>query len=463
MQGRRAGRAFVHDSSRSGAPRHGSVSRPPPRARKTSLLRRRSENRPAWSLGVDAELIPARVISGLIFSLPIVITFWIVYWIFMTLEQFLLNPLAVLINRIQAWMRDSPALQELDLPQWWYNIGSPFLAILLALAILYLLGLIFRSWVYRTLEWFLLHVPIVATIYRAVRNVVESLGTQLRGGGEFKRVVLVPFPSSRLAFARPGDQLAARRHDRPHHPHRLRAHRRDASGRLHAVRPGRVRDEHRLERQRDAPVHPLRRHHRPTDDPLLRGAPNPEPPRQRRSPAPKRSQPQSTSRTTFVAPREQNRTAWVASSTRTTSFGCVFRSHPAPRAPQVRHRTAWVASPKTTSFGCVFRSHPAPRAPQVRHRTAWGVSPRTTSFGCVFRSQPAPRAPQGRHRTAWGVSPRTTSFGCVFRSYPEPRRGDIVQPGREPQDHVVRLRVPVLSRAPQGRNRTAWARAPGPH
>ena len=46
-----------------------------------------------------------------------------------------------------------------------YNIGSPVLAILLALAILYMLGIILRSWLYRTLEWFLLHVPIVATIY----------------------------------------------------------------------------------------------------------------------------------------------------------------------------------------------------------------------------------------------------------------------------------------------------------
>ena len=134
------------------------------------------------------------MISGLIFSLPIVITFWIIYWIFLTLERFLLNPLASLVNRIHAWMRNYPALQELDLPEWWYNIGSPFLAILLALAILYFLGLFFRSWVYRTLEWFLLHVPIVATIYRAVRNVVQSLGSQLRGGGEFKRVVLVEFP-----------------------------------------------------------------------------------------------------------------------------------------------------------------------------------------------------------------------------------------------------------------------------
>jgi uncharacterized membrane protein len=168
---------------------------PPNAARQEDLApaaKKRESSR--FSLGSVLSSFRARVISGLIFSLPIVITFWIVYWLFMTVEQFLLNPLAGLINRIQAWMRNYPALQDLDLPQWWYNIGSPFLALLLALAILYLLGLIFRSWVYRTLEWFLLHVPIVATIYRAVRNVVESLGSQLRGGGEFKRVVLVPFP-----------------------------------------------------------------------------------------------------------------------------------------------------------------------------------------------------------------------------------------------------------------------------
>jgi uncharacterized membrane protein len=159
---------------------------PPPSAAK--------RRQPGWGLRSMLSSVRARLISGLIFSLPIVITFWIVYWIFLTLERFLLNPLASLVNRIHGWMRNYPALQELDLPDWWYNIVSPVMAILLALAILYFLGLIFRSWLYRTLEWFLLHVPIVATIYRAVRNVVESLGSQLRGGGEFKRVVLVEFP-----------------------------------------------------------------------------------------------------------------------------------------------------------------------------------------------------------------------------------------------------------------------------
>jgi len=146
-----------------------------------------------WSLRSFISSVRARLISGLIFSLPIVITFWIVYWIFLTIERFLLNPLAGLINRIRALVRNNPAILELDLPGW-YNILSPILAILLALGILYILGLIFRSWAYRTLEWFLLHVPIVATIYKAVRHVVEALGSQLQGGGEFKRVVLIEFP-----------------------------------------------------------------------------------------------------------------------------------------------------------------------------------------------------------------------------------------------------------------------------
>ena len=149
---------------------------------------------PRWSLGAELSVFRSRILSGLFVSLPIVITFWIVYWLLMTLQQFLLNPLAVLINRIQAWIRHYPAIQQLDLPQWWYNVVSPVLAIVLALVILYVLGLIVRSWLYRTFEWFLLHLPVVATIYKAVRNVVQSLGSQLRGGGEFKRVVLVEFP-----------------------------------------------------------------------------------------------------------------------------------------------------------------------------------------------------------------------------------------------------------------------------
>ncbi len=134
------------------------------------------------------------MISGLVFCLPIAITFSIVYWLLMTMKQFVLDPLAGLINGVQLWMRNYPGFQTLDLPDWWVKVASPILAILLGVATLYFLGLAFQSWVYRTIDWILMHVPVVATIYRAVRNVVESLGSQFQGGGGFKRVVLVEFP-----------------------------------------------------------------------------------------------------------------------------------------------------------------------------------------------------------------------------------------------------------------------------
>jgi uncharacterized membrane protein len=133
-----------------------------------------------------------RLIGGLVFALPIAITFSIVYWLLITLQSFVLNPLAKLTTWLQAYFRHYPALQ--NLPDWWYEIASPLLAIFLGIATLYFLGLALRSWVYRSVEWFLLHVPVVNMIYRAVRNVVESLGSQFQSGTGFKRVVLVEFP-----------------------------------------------------------------------------------------------------------------------------------------------------------------------------------------------------------------------------------------------------------------------------
>jgi uncharacterized membrane protein len=128
----------------------------------------------------------------LVFGLPIVITVLIVYWLLVTLKQFVLDPAAKLINYLHAQIRHYPMLE--DLPNWWIYVASPVLAILLALAVVYVLGLVFRSWVYRMIDWLMLHVPVVATIYRAVRNVIDSLGNQFQGGPSFKRVVLVEFP-----------------------------------------------------------------------------------------------------------------------------------------------------------------------------------------------------------------------------------------------------------------------------
>ena len=130
-----------------------------PRARRASVRRcgwRDPKFKTARAPRFVLASLRTQLISGLIFTLPIVITFWIVYWLFMTLERFILDPTADVINRIQAWMRNYSAFQEIRLPDWWYNIASPALALVLLLVILYGMGLFVRSWVYRTLEGFLL-------------------------------------------------------------------------------------------------------------------------------------------------------------------------------------------------------------------------------------------------------------------------------------------------------------------
>jgi uncharacterized membrane protein len=170
---------------------------PPARTTVDVPIESRPSSTPSPSTGSRRSWLSAlgsQLVGGLLVILPIAITFWIVYWLLLTLQRFLLDPLAIYVNRLQAWIRNAPPLQSLDLPDWWYGIASPVLAIVLALAILYVLGLVLRSWVYRTINWFLLHVPVVATIYRAVSNVINSLGTQFQGGTHFKRVVLVDFP-----------------------------------------------------------------------------------------------------------------------------------------------------------------------------------------------------------------------------------------------------------------------------
>jgi uncharacterized membrane protein len=133
-----------------------------------------------------------RLISGLIFALPIAITFSIVYWLLATLQGFVLNPLAKLTASLRAYVSHYRALEYL--PRWWYEVASPLLAVILAIGTLYFLGLALRSWIYRSVEWLMMHVPVVNMIYRAVRNVVVSLGSQLESGAGFKRVVLVEFP-----------------------------------------------------------------------------------------------------------------------------------------------------------------------------------------------------------------------------------------------------------------------------
>ena len=138
--------------------------------------------------------IRTRIISGLVLALPIVLTFWIIYWLYTTLTQAILDPLARWLGLLFL----TPWAHTL----WWRRLVAPLIASVLVLAFLYFLGLVARSWVSRVIDWVLLRVPVVTTIYKALSNVVQSLGNQFQYPRD-QRVVLVAFPhpgSRALAF-----------------------------------------------------------------------------------------------------------------------------------------------------------------------------------------------------------------------------------------------------------------------
>ena len=148
-----------------------------------------NSNAPTGGLRAALYAIRRRIISGLVLGLPIVLTFWIVHWLYGSIKQRLLDPLFDLVRRLLH--------VDGETSSWvLYSVVTPAISIILVLAALYFLGLFLRSKVHRAIDWFLLRLPVVTTIYTALSNVFESVGKQLDGDSSqmFQRVVLVEFP-----------------------------------------------------------------------------------------------------------------------------------------------------------------------------------------------------------------------------------------------------------------------------
>lgn len=133
-----------------------------------------------------AGALKSRIVSGLILALPIALTFWIIYQLYLALNTALNYPAKVVSYLLGLRFGSDP-------DSAWVQWVSPLIAMVLVLGLLYILGLFARSWVHRAIDWTLLHVPVVTTIYKAIRNVFQSLDNQMQGNS-FKRVVLIPYP-----------------------------------------------------------------------------------------------------------------------------------------------------------------------------------------------------------------------------------------------------------------------------
>jgi uncharacterized membrane protein len=120
--------------------------------------------------------------------LPILITLWVIHWLYSTLEAYLIDPLAQLV--LWKVRRGQP---DTELPYWFETYAAPPIAVLIALVLLYCLGFLVHSRLRRAIDWVLLRVPGVSVVYNGVRQVFQSLAVP-PGRQRPQRVVLVAFP-----------------------------------------------------------------------------------------------------------------------------------------------------------------------------------------------------------------------------------------------------------------------------
>jgi uncharacterized membrane protein len=132
--------------------------------------------------------IRGRILGGLLLALPILITLWIIYWLYSSLEKYVIDPLAILV----LWLVEGHR-PDTVLPVWFETYAAPMIAIIVALVLLYGCGFFVHSRLRQIIDWILLRMPVISTVYNGVRNVFQALDRQ-RGQQRLQRAVLVAYP-----------------------------------------------------------------------------------------------------------------------------------------------------------------------------------------------------------------------------------------------------------------------------
>jgi uncharacterized membrane protein len=112
--------------------------------------------------------------KGLFFTLPLVITFGLLYWLFATAEDLLKIPLQLL------------------LPQGWYVTG---MGVVSAAMIIFCIGILVQVYVlnylFLMLEQIVESIPIVKTLYNSARDLIQFFAGDQQG--QMSKVVSVSF------------------------------------------------------------------------------------------------------------------------------------------------------------------------------------------------------------------------------------------------------------------------------
>jgi len=129
-----------------------------------------------------------RFIAGLFVVLPIYITYALLKWMYDLLYSNALQPITYGLRHL--WGLED---KSVDL-NWYLTLLLSSISLLLVITLIYIAGMFFRSRLHQLVNWVLLTVPGVKTIYSVVSKVFDAISNSHQDVNNFKRVVLVPFP-----------------------------------------------------------------------------------------------------------------------------------------------------------------------------------------------------------------------------------------------------------------------------
>jgi uncharacterized membrane protein len=160
--------------------------------------------KPLWP--TVRRILRARIVAGIIFILPIWITYLLVKFVFELMRDMSYWVVVYYLehtergqNFVRVWTGQTGEVGEVGLAalprelQW----GISIFCVLLTVAFLYMLGVFTANFLGRRLvhafETLMNRLPLIKTVYKAIKQILESFtGDAAR---EFQRVALVPFPS----------------------------------------------------------------------------------------------------------------------------------------------------------------------------------------------------------------------------------------------------------------------------
>lgn len=128
--------------------------------------------------------IVRRIVFGVLFVLPMVLTIFVVYQIYRYLNAWVIDPVASFV--VPKGINDP----------YWIAIEkylTPPISLLTVMLLLYFLGYAFQSKLSRWVDWIFSYIPGVSMLYRAIRDASQAMQGP-DGLKAIDTVVLVPFP-----------------------------------------------------------------------------------------------------------------------------------------------------------------------------------------------------------------------------------------------------------------------------